>query len=324
MPKPDDDLVRELITNLKLSNNKIWFQIKNDVHHTIMSSDVPFINYLIINNKKGSDIINAYDINIAFGDIFVASVLISESNFNEFVLASYKTRYQLSDFNDIINFKVVKYYNPFQIKKSIVAFMNNQRVFRVIYKYIFHFNQTDDNYWVPSMMGEIDSENKVSYFSNFDFNGLTLLSRIGNKTIYVHDAINNFETNHVDFINSKLLVKLMTGFVENNILIELTTEGLSTRTVSDANSTTNLKISEYDAIPYIVKVLKNVENNKGEVIQYAIWDPKKNKGFINSFLFNVDTHNFNFQNKNKEINIDTWNLIKDLPDGNILINDLRY
>ena len=143
--------------------------------------------------------------------------------------------------------------------------------------------------------------------------------------MFIHDAINNFETNYVDFINSKLDVKLMAGFLESNLLIQLTkNDNDLPRVATDANNTNNLKISEYEALPYIVKILRDVKKNNGDVIQYAIWNPIKKIGFINSFNYNVDTHNFNFQNKNEDIDESTWNLIKDLPDGTILINDLRY
>lgn len=321
--KLDDQFVRELLTNLKLSENKLWYQVKDDVHHTIMTTDVPSISYLILNNKKGSDLIQAWDVNVAFGDVFTAAVKIDRSQINELVLTSYKTRYQISDVDKKINFKVSKYYQPYDHKKAIVAFLDSQRVFKIIQKYIVHFNKTNNNYWVPSILAEIDSDNNISYSNNFDFNGQTLISRIGDRTNYIHDGINNFETNHVNFLNSDLSIKLIIGLVEQNILVQIPTDD-SPRQITNANEYTNLKKSELDGSPLIVKVFKDVRNESGEIIKYAIWNEIKKIGYLNRFRFNSEKHNFNFENNKDIIDEEAWKLIKDLPDGIILINDLKY
>lgn len=326
MTEPSTDLIKSLITDVKLCGNKYWFKIVDRIHYTIMPTDVSSVSYLVIANIKSTDLIEAWDVNVQSGDVLTAAVKIDKSQINELKLASYKTRYIISEFNKKIDFKVANYFDPYQLKRALVSFLDNQRVFKMISKYIIHFNKTNGDYWVPSLIGETDSDNNLSYLNSFDFNGVSLVSMIEDKTMYIYDAINNYGTNHVRFINNDLKVTLVIGLVEQNIMVqELRSDDDTTvRQVTIANDDSNLKLSEQDGIPEIVKVFKDVRDELGEVVQYAIWNEAKKSGYINIFFFRIGTHNYNFENIRRELSEDAWKLIKDLPEGRILINDLKH
>lgn len=316
-------IIRILITNYKLSKNLMWFYIEDDTHYTILSTDVNSVKYLVLTNKKGSNTIDGFDINVDMNDTFNFAVEILPFKLNELVLSNYKTRFQIEDF-DKFKLKATKYFLPPDLKKSIVSFLNFHRVFRVIGRYLFHMIQNQDNYWVPCMLATISNEVQLDYLTVFDFNGVTLITKFMDRPLYIFDAKNNFNVNYSGFIESKKQVRLILGFVDDNYLVEKTEipNTLPLVTVVDKNS--YLKSSELDAQSWIVKIFRDVKIFPSDVAQYAIYNPIEEKAFLNRFTFDLIQHNFNYISPSLPILKEDFEELLEIPSGLIIISDIEF
>jgi len=318
----NDVLLKDLISNFTELGNSIYSEVQANTLYTVFSMGDDFYITASQRNPFQLDLYRVRD---------GMTSKIQPALWREMQLVSMKTSYMIAESESLLRFHADSYHDPYELKKAILALMMSQKVFQYKKEWIVHFNLSDQGFWCPSIIQEIDVDAEIIYDYKdvrFSYNGSMLLVTVRGTPCYMLDAHRSSPLFFVPTLPHNVVeAKLLLGFSAQDFILGMgMDESIGIPLIALLSGAAPLKKNEAESISHKIHVFRdNLEDPDGDLLgHYVIWNPVWKKGAIPRVGLSSAPHNSHFASRLFPIGEAEWNMMLSLPHTKPIISDIVF